>query len=529
MFIAPSTVIKFLKGVPLDTTYNHSLYFMNEQLQKQYFSSKAKYTYQFSTYQRAEKGKMRVEYLSDTLYDCNYMMFQNSSFGQKWFYAFITGVEYINDKVSEITYELDPLQTWYFNYKLKQCFIERQHTATDIVGDNIIGESIETGEYFVSDQGEIDNNLKELVTIISVVDIDTSRIGAAVDGALYDGIYSGSTYWVAQALNEIGINSKIEEYVQKPDAIVSIYMCPRSFISVPIPEGAVIKLPSGTRTMNSITTSPALTGNESFQGYVPKNKKLYTFPYNYVGVDNGSGNTLSLRYEFFENLTPVFGIFGTVVQPVKAVLRPLSYKGVPNVSGGTYSIYKQESLTMDCYPMCSWNTDAYKAWLAQNSIPVQLNAQSAIAGAAIAATTMVNPAVGLGMAAIGIVSGVVGQYYKASIQADISRGSINNGNVNCAHNHQVFTRSRIHVTKQYARVIDDFFSMYGYAINCVQTPRIDTREHWCYVKTVGCVAVGEMPAEDLKAICNIYDRGITFWKNGNEVGDYSLANGTYAG
>ena len=28
----------------------------------------------------------------------------------------------------------------------------------------------------------------------------------------------------------------------------------------------------------------------------------------------------------------------------------------------------------------------------------------------------------------------------------------------------------------------------------------------------------------MKKICNIYDNGITFWKNGSEVGQYNLDN-----
>ena len=47
---------------------------------------------------------------------------------------------------------------------------------------------------------------------------------------------------------------------------------------------------------------------------------------------------------------------------------------------------------------------------------------------------------------------------------------------------------------------------------------------WTYTKTRGCVLVGDAPADDVRAICNIYDSGITFWKNGNEVGNYSLDN-----
>lgn len=56
---------------------------------------------------------MRVEKKAEDLYDCNYLAFQNTSFGSKWFYAFITSVEYVNNITSEITFEIDVLQTYF--------------------------------------------------------------------------------------------------------------------------------------------------------------------------------------------------------------------------------------------------------------------------------------------------------------------------------------------------------------------------------------------------------------------------------
>ncbi len=43
MYIEPKTNIKILKDVPLDTTYEHTLYFNNKIEQTNYFSSKVKY------------------------------------------------------------------------------------------------------------------------------------------------------------------------------------------------------------------------------------------------------------------------------------------------------------------------------------------------------------------------------------------------------------------------------------------------------------------------------------------------------
>ena len=73
-------------------------------------------------------------------------------------------------------------------------------------------------------------------------------------------------------------------------------------------------------------------------------------------------------------------------------------------------------------------------------------------------------------------------------------------------------------------MIDDFFTMYGYAVKAIGRINTHSRPHWNYVKTVGCCLTGSIPSDDVQRICSIYDRGITFWQSGNEVGNYSLDN-----
>jgi hypothetical protein len=66
--------------------------------------------------------------------------------------------------------------------------------------------------------------------------------------------------------------------------------------------------------------------------------------------------------------------------------------------------------------------------------------------------------------------------------------------------------------------------MYGYAQHIRKVPNRAVRPHWTYTKTIGCCVKGSVPADDMASICAIYDKGITFWKNGDEVGNYNLPN-----
>ena len=102
MYIAPNTDIKILKNVPLDPTYEHTIWFDAESDQTDFFLSKVKYSLSAQSYQRLQRGYMRVNINAESLYDCNYIMYRNTSFGNKWFFAFLESVEYVNNVVSEI-------------------------------------------------------------------------------------------------------------------------------------------------------------------------------------------------------------------------------------------------------------------------------------------------------------------------------------------------------------------------------------------------------------------------------------------
>ena len=513
MYIEPNTVIRILKDCPLDTTYDHTLYFSSKNSQTTYFSGLTKYTFNDQSYQRVRKGRTRLQRKAEDLYDCNYMMFQNSSFGNKWFYAFIKSVEYVNNVTSEIEFEIDVMQTWYFDYTLEQCFVEREHSATDVIGEHIEPENVNLGEQVYNSFDNI-YDYANLAIILGVVNTGE----AASSGNVYDGVYCGSSLKVFRANDVTGINTEMARYLQAPDTVVNLYMCPKSICygANDIPDGGDV-LPSGRSGYNTTVTLPAISSNQSLDGYTPKNKKLYTYPYNYYQVNNASGQSLSLRYEFFESLTPKLYIIATLLQPVQAVLYPIYYKG-SGIKANT-----NESIAISNFPICSWNFDAYQAWVAQNSVPLGIDAAKGITNAVTGALNPTNPFGGLS-SLIDLAFNTMSKQYNASIEADISKGKPSNGSANSCNSLNQFFGGRMSCCHQVARMIDDFFTRFGYQTNRIKTPNTHSRPHWNYIKTIGCTITGSIPSDDAKLICKIYDNGITFWKYGSEVGNYSLNN-----
>ena len=140
-----------LKGVPLDNTYTDTIYFGSVSAQRSHFQSYTSKVFLQQSYQRVNKNTLRVQVKADDIYDYNYLIFQNASYGNRWFYAFINKVNYVNDSASEIEYELDVMQTWMFDYILEPSFVVREHSQTDNIGEHIAVEPVEIGTPIATD------------------------------------------------------------------------------------------------------------------------------------------------------------------------------------------------------------------------------------------------------------------------------------------------------------------------------------------------------------------------------------------
>ena len=521
MIISPNSIIRILSNVKLKKDLSHTFLFGSAGAQASYFSSKTAYTLNAQSYQRSYSNKMRIEKNIDDLYNCNYLMFQNTSFGSKWFYAFITDMEYINNVTTEITYEIDAMQTFLFEGQLNPCFVERQHAESDNIGENILPEPVDTGEMVY----DISSNPYVLGTLSMCVIIAVVEATSGIDGHKIDQIYSGCKLYAYAPGDTVAIENKLDSYISNPNKIVGLYMAPASLVTnnSVVPAGGIEV--TGTIVRKYYFDKP--TGNESFGTYTNiKNKKLFTYPFNYLQVSTPTGQSLNLRYEFFKNDSsypqrPYLEYFGSVLQPVQVVLRPAKYKGVDSHSMGD-PISMTEQLTLDSYPQCCWALDGFKQWVAQNSVPIALNTVTGVAASAIAGGPMAAAAT-----AFSRTKELVTEGYKASIAADQCRGNVNSGNANIAHGVHSFFVARARLSPDYARMIDNFFTIYGYAQKRVMTPNRNARTEFTYIKTVDSNVSGNIPANYLEHINAAYNKGITFWNNPDHIYNYNVDNSPY--
>ena len=124
------TNVRLLSGVPFYNDYKDTRWFDTKAAQTAYFLNRAcPKSMQQVTFQRFEdKTYIAVSAPIDDLRTVNYLMFQNAKTYDKWFYAFVTKLEYKNTGTTYVHFQLDVLQTWRFDYGFKPSFVLREHT-----------------------------------------------------------------------------------------------------------------------------------------------------------------------------------------------------------------------------------------------------------------------------------------------------------------------------------------------------------------------------------------------------------------
>ena len=105
--IIPQTDV-FLLKVPLEINDVNQLTFSNATAQYNYFNSLPKLSVDNFTYQRKD-GTIRFGAHIDDIMQYNYCMYRNDAYSNKWFYAFITDMTYLNDNVTAVSIKTYPV------------------------------------------------------------------------------------------------------------------------------------------------------------------------------------------------------------------------------------------------------------------------------------------------------------------------------------------------------------------------------------------------------------------------------------
>ena len=146
--IAPNTEIYLIK-CPIELDNDNQLSFANATAQHNYFNGLPKVTLTNATFQRKD-GIIRWPASMESVLSYNYCMYRNESYGNKWFYAFITDIQWLSNDSCAIQIKQDTWQTWQFELTFRKCFVEREHVSDDTFGKHTIPEGLEYGDYIVN-------------------------------------------------------------------------------------------------------------------------------------------------------------------------------------------------------------------------------------------------------------------------------------------------------------------------------------------------------------------------------------------
>ena len=435
----------YLLSVPLESDLKHTLYFTDKASQQTYFQSTVVKTYTDFTYQRKDQI-IRIPDIYDDICECNYVMYQNSRYSNKWFYAFIDKMEYISDGRTDVHIKTDVIQTWLFDYTVKSSFVEREHVNNDTIGLHTVPEELETGEYIdqvvsTSDRISWTSSIGSSFNIVAAV----SEVGlnaAAPLSKVYNGVYSGLLYLTFPSANDC------DNYIQAVQAnltennIYSIFLVPSQMVAntnyfTPTGYNFQMGFVPFTNVAVSLKTDLGITDDYKLdKNYIPRNKKLLVYPYRYLVVSNNAGSFTDYRYEYFTKVNNEcrFNITGAISPGCSIKLFPKNYR---NADAIPYS-YNNYLESLDCakLPTCSWLNDSYTNWLTQNAVNFPLNTiknvGQIVGGAAIAVASGGALAVGGAAIALNGVAGIFEQVkskYEHSLVPETAKGGVNQGDL----------------------------------------------------------------------------------------------------
>lgn len=571
-YIQPNSTIQFFKGINLDNRYMHTIYFASTSAQNSWFTGKVSRTIAGHSYQRYTVNQLKVKGDATEFLEYTYMRFMNDRAVDMWFYAFITGIDYINENTVLITYEIDVMQTWFIQKgSVRPCMVLREHVSDDTFGHNLEAEPIGSDVY---DADEITYNggriFGDAFSNYSVIAQTTGTSGT--DEHMKQGLFTGCNYEAYDADTQgdgnniySDLQSKLGSWnlQEQQEVVVDMYTVPSFCADANV----------GHKSSGSEIVIP-----NKYDNYTPKNKKLFMYPFSYLMLTTHAGDTAVYRWEYFDGTTGSpcqFEMDGTMIGGGEIRCYPRAYNGQEhNVDSG---------IVLNNFPKNCANYDAYQAWIAGGGstrldndrmvysfkgvggimpslgglvrslfggttstgksveTTYQPSGTSVNGNPTMTPTNMVEtqrtttnpPNFGASMGFVGSIVSGIGSMIEAknNLQYTFNDATYQPNTVvgkptSClpvAQRDLDIYFFHVHIRDDEVKRLDDFLSCYGYQVNKVKAPALHNRQYWNFVQTKDCVIAGDMPASSKEAIARIFDSGITFWHNGDNVGNYAIS------
>ncbi len=591
MAIVPlsGTDIRILSGVPFHNDYKHTRYFSSKTEQTNWFMNQSVvHLVGQSNFQREEgRSYLAVNKHIEDLFGANYVMFRNTAYSNKWFYGFVTTLEYKQKNNTHVHFELDVFQTWLFDMDFQPSFTVREHRklwnsdGTPVI--NTIDEGLDYGSDYNTVGTVVYRNIGQYKYLVIVAKtpfhLDTPEVMSNVIGTVQPLSYyvvpfsddddtptvvidGGDSYVCSKpslVLNAIykdesAVNNIVSLYVTEnvglrdnlivasPQNVLHINTAGLGlvgFVNFGSPAISILKV----EKLNTFYQKEALVSGNKYLGLDEvEESKLLMYPYTQLVLDDFKGNRATYKLEYIGRNDITLRTKGSLGTSNYVSYAVKDYN-LPSGTGYQDHISDETALIDNTPSDVPIITDMLAAYMQGNRNSLQNQKNSTIfngvmdsVGGAIGGFASASQGNAAGVAS-SVASGIKGSGNTVlalqGIQAkqkdiDNTPPQITKMGTNTAY-HYGNLYDGVYVMKkqikpEYRRQLSDFFKMYGYKTNEVKVPNFKTRQNWNYVQTVSCIIRGNFNNEDLQELKSVFDNGITLWHT-DDIGNYNLANG----
>lgn len=570
--------------------YSNLRGFRSLQEQQTYMDNHVVKTMNACKYQPKEDVISYSGYMDEIYEKVNYLRWRNplpSGGVTNWRYAFITSMEARGMNTTWIHFHVDAVETFMFDWEVKQCYIDRQFTKQKTNG--VVTPQTEPESVYYGNEYQIAYEMKNYFGVNSLTDmcfVIASRYSLEADAGTVenpklvsvatqnvDGIPQCLGYYVCDGGLYDSLFTVVEKLQDKPwvtAGFQNIWMIPNTILqaaqikSISSPLGFSIGKING-QLANIELNVPNF--RDHFTHNSPetwKNTKMYCYPYSFIEMCTFTGETFIIKPELIPGndlkvlaSTHIGGEVRTAFQ-------------LPDYGGGSVGEGMNAGLQFASYPQLPIQVDSYYLGLAQtaNARATAINnltwknrtntitsgasglVSGALKGAAVGASGgTVIPGIGTAVGAVGgailgglqsgintgtslanlyqdysmAIDSIQAQVEDAKLRQDTVAGQWGGSEFMFAHLYNGLTLRWKTITNEYLPRVSRYFDIVGYKINDLAVPNIDGNPYYNYIKLAVANITGPIPEEEMNEIKEAFKNGITFWWT-DDLYNYAVDN-----
>lgn len=471
-----------------------------------------------------------ADYLNDN--GVNYCRFENpagagNDSGQvRWYYCFITKIEYVAPETSRCYLQTDVFTTYFDVINLNQCMVEREHVYNDAVFTHTLPEPTPTIEH---ENRLLDGEQWNFFNCIPVFGISNAGSDEEEGEEVIRDL--NNVGWIPTPGICLGCDSEylldlIDMIVQDGRQVIWSAFVPRDMCSLTQTSNEHIYIVSEHSSYNTVNINGIAHGYVTYgEGagattHYIRNNKISCYPFCSYQLTDLWNQSVVLKPEDMggDEFTKVSNLGAA---PCLSIY-PKDYRG---------GLPTENAINVTDFSIVPYEVSYFSQYTALNKNQLRV---SQIKDDWTVAKAIIDAPKAIMKGAAGDITGGVdtvmnpmfSHFEREAMLSDMKQrppitanppaGNVKLGNTTLGYGIVESVPKLEHI-----EILDDFFDRYGYNVSDVKTPAWNTRAYWNYIKTDGACMSGRVPVDDLKKLNALFDAGITIFHNAASYGQYT--------